>query len=103
MDRRLLVPPSSRSAHEGTMRSLTILFALVAALVALLVAVATAWAGPGDFGGDPMESLAILDAPAGRTCAARSGVCLYPGARSTVAVESTSAQVASRKAAAPVV
>jgi hypothetical protein len=81
------------------MRLLTVLIALVGG---------AAWAGPGDAllhsdGSDPMESLAVIDAPAGRACAARSGVCLFPGARSTAQVEATSAQVASRKAAAPVV
>lgn len=84
------------------MRSLTVIYALVG------VTATAAWAGPGDFaphadGQDPTEALAIVDAPAGRTCNAKSGVCLFAASRSTAKVDAASAPLASHKAAAAVV
>jgi hypothetical protein len=67
--------------------------------IATLVMTGVAWAEPG---GDPTAALTIVQPPEGRTCGARSGVCLY-ASRPTIAVEGASAPVAARKsAAAPV-
>jgi hypothetical protein len=78
---------------------------LIYALSALAVT-GTAWAEPAHpFDSDPTEALSILEAPS-RSCEARSGVCLLPGARSTSAAESAAVAAASphrKTATAPTV
>ncbi len=75
---------------------------LIYALSAVVMT-GVAWADPAHpFDGDPTAALTIVQPRDGRTCGARSGVCLYASGP-TIAVEAPSEPVAARRsAAAPV-